>query len=136
MAAMELAAFYPQIKQAHIGLVTLSGTLFVLRGAAVLAGQAWPMARTLRVASMLIDTALLTAGATLWAVLSLNPVRDGWLGLKLLLVVAYIVVGTFALKRAPTRAAKATCYAAALALLALVVGIALAHHPAGWFHMR
>ncbi len=133
MAAMELAAFYPQIKQAHIGLVSLSGTVFVLRGAAVLAGHAWPMARPLRMASMLVDTALLTAGATLWAILSLNPLRDGWLGVKLLLVVAYIVVGTFALKRAPTRAAKAGCYAASLGLLAAVVGIAIAHHPLGWF---
>lgn len=133
MAAMELAAWYLPVKQAHIGLVTLSGTIFVLRGGAVLAGQSWPMARALRVASMLIDTALLTAGATLWAILSLDPLRDGWLGVKLLAVVAYIVVGTFALKRAPTWRAKAVCYGVSLALLAAVVGIALRHHPLGWF---
>jgi len=136
MAAMTLAAWYPQIKQAHIGLVALSGTVFVLRGAAVLGGQAWPMARWLRVATMVVDSALLSAGVLLWAVLALNPLRDGWLAAKLALVVAYIVVGTFALRRAPTPAARAASYAAALVLLALVVGVALAHHPLGWFQTR
>ena len=82
--------FYPHIKLAHMALVAASGALFALRGAAVLAGQAWPLRTPLRMASVAIDTALLAAGAALWALLSLDPLRDAWLGTKLLLLVLYV----------------------------------------------
>jgi uncharacterized membrane protein SirB2 len=65
--------------------------------------------------------------------LGLNPARDTWLGAKLALLLAYIVLGTFALRRARTWRGKAGCYVAALACAALMVSIALAHHPAGLF---
>ena len=82
----DFAAWYPQLKAAHIGLVMASGLLFALRGALVLAGQGWAMARPWRMLSYGIDTALLAAGVTLWAGLSLNPVSSHWLGAKLLLL--------------------------------------------------
>ena len=96
---MALAELYPSIKLAHIGLVMLSGALFATRGAALLAGRAWPMTRGLRVASVAIDSLLLAAGVALWSLLSLQPLRDAWLGSKLLLLVLYVVLGTLALKR-------------------------------------
>jgi uncharacterized membrane protein SirB2 len=123
---MTLAEFYAPIKSAHIGLVTLSGALFAVRGAAALAGQAWPMKPALRVGSVAIDTLLLAAGATLWFVLSLQPLRDAWLGSKLLLLMLYVVLGTLALKRR-----SAWAYVAAIACLGWMVSIALAHHPLG-----
>lgn len=123
---MSLAEFYPQLKSAHIALVAISGSLFALRGAAVLAGQAWPMTRLPRVASVVIDTFLLTGGAMLWFLLSLQPLREAWLGSKLSLLVLYVVLGTLALKR---RCAWA--YIAAIACFAFMVSIALAHHPLG-----
>ena len=36
--------FYPQIKQFHVFVALLSGTLFALRGAFALAGARWPQA--------------------------------------------------------------------------------------------
>ncbi len=118
--------FYPHIKLAHMALVAASGTLFALRGAAVLAGQAWPLRKTLRLASVTIDSALLAAGAVLWSLLSLDPLRDAWLGMKLLLLVLYVVLGTLALKRA-----RAAAYAAAVACFLFMVSVAVAHHPLG-----
>ena len=47
------------------------------------------------------------------------------------LLLAYIVLGSFALKRAPTRRARAACYLAALVCVGWLVSVALAHHPAG-----
>jgi hypothetical protein len=38
----------------------------------------------------------------------------------------------FALRRAATRRARAVFLVAAVAAYALVIGIALAHHPLGW----
>lgn len=128
---MTLIEFYGPVRQAHLTAVVLSVLLFTARGAAVLAGQAWPMAAPVRRASVLIDTVLLGCGVTLWAMLGLNPARDAWLGAKLGLLLAYIVLGSFALKRAPTWRAKAAFYVAALACVAFLVSVALAHHPAG-----
>ncbi len=118
--------FYPHIKLAHMTLVAASGALFALRGAAVLAGQAWPLRAPLRLASVAIDTALLAAGAALWSLLSLDPMRDAWLGMKLLLLVLYVALGTLALKRA-----RAVAYAAAIACFLFMVSVAIAHHPLG-----
>jgi uncharacterized membrane protein SirB2 len=131
---MALIDYYLPVRQVHLMAVTLSLGLFASRGLAVLAGQGWATTRRLRLASVAIDTVLLAAGATLWAMLGLNPGRDTWLGIKLLLLLAYIVLGSFALRRARTRRLKAWCYGAALACAAWMVSIALAHHPAGLLH--
>lgn len=130
---MSLAAAYAEIKLAHVALVAASGTLFAVRGAAVLAGQRWAMVKPLRVASYVIDTLLLAAGASLWALLALQPWRDGWLGTKLALLVVYVVLGSVALKRGRTPGARAAAYAAALAVFLYMVSVARAHHPLGVF---
>ena len=57
--------FYPQIKQFHIFIAMLSGTLFALRGVGVLLAARWPMAMPVRIASYAIDTTLLTAALML-----------------------------------------------------------------------
>jgi uncharacterized membrane protein SirB2 len=55
-----------------------------------------------------------------------------WLTVKLLLVVAYVALGVFALRRGRTRGIRAACYAGALLLYAAIFGIARMHHPLGW----
>ncbi|MGY0194647.1 SirB2 family protein [Leptothrix sp. BB-4] len=125
-------AAYPGIRHAHIGLVITSGGLFTLRWLATLAGARWPMAAHWRHTSMVVDTLLLVAGATLWVGLGLNPLVQHWLAAKLALLVVYIVLGTFALKRARGWLARALCGAAALAVLVTMFGIARHHDPAGW----
>lgn len=130
---MSLAAAYAEIKLAHVAFVAASGTLFAVRGAAVLAGQRWAMVKPLRVASYVIDTLLLAAGASLWAILALQPLRDGWLGTKLALLVVYVVLGSVALKRGRTPGARAAAYVAALAVFLFMVSVARAHHPLGVF---
>src|SRR5688572_15079282 len=94
--------YYAQIRTAHVLAVVLSGTLFAVRGIGVLAGAAWPMHATLRFSSYAIDTVLLTAALMLVAVLPTAMFANHWLTVKLALVVVYIVLGTFALRRART----------------------------------
>lgn len=125
------AEFYAPLKLAHVTLVGLSGSLFALRGLAVLAGQAWAMARPLRLVSVAIDTLLLAAGVALWTLLQLQPLRDPWLGAKLVLLVVYIVLGSFALERGRTAPVRGLSYVAALACFGWMVSIALTHHPLG-----
>ncbi len=127
----EFASWYLQIKEAHIGLVLASGALFAVRGALVLAGRGWAMAKPWRMTSYGIDTALLMAGVMLWAGLSLNPASSPWLGAKLTLLVLYIVLGSLALKRARSPTARAASYVAALGVYLFMVSVALAHQPLG-----
>lgn len=70
---MTLAEFYPAIKQAHIGLAIVSGSLFAIRGVAVLLGEAAAMRAPVRYLSYAIDVALLTAAVLLLKVLQINP---------------------------------------------------------------
>ena len=128
-----VAAIYPWLLPLHITLVTLSVVLFAVRGLGVLAGQAWPMAGWARGLAPVIDSLLLLAGGTLWWLLQLNPTQDHWLLAKLVLLIVYIVLGTLALKRAPTRGAKALCFVAALSVVGFMASIAMARHPLGLF---
>lgn len=131
---MTLIEFYPSLRHVHIGLALTSGSLFLLRGLAVLAGARWPLAAPARHLSMGIDTALLAAAIGLLWMLHLNPFVVAWLQSKLLLLVAYVVLGTFALKRARGWAARALCFVAALACFGAMLAVARTHHPfAGLF---
>jgi len=129
-----MITFYPQIKAVHVFAVLCSGGLFTLRGAALLAGARWPMVSPLRWLSYGIDTVLLTAALMLLTILPGAVFANGWLVVKLVLLVAYVVLGSLALKRAPTRRARATSFVAALAIFALMLGVARAHHPLGLLH--
>jgi uncharacterized membrane protein SirB2 len=123
--------FYPQIKAVHIAAVTASGLLFLLRGGAVQLGMSWAMAAPLRYLSYSIDTVLLTAALMLATVLHQFPFVQGWLTVKVLLLVCYVVLGSFALKRGRTRAVRTACWIAALLVYLFIVSIARAHHPLG-----
>ena len=129
---MNALAWVAPVRQWHLALVVLSGTLFALRAAGLLAGARWPMQRSLRIASVSIDTLLFAAGAALWVILPINPLlRDHWLAAKLALLVAYVVLGTWALKRARSTASRAGFALAALLVFATMISIGLSRHPLG-----
>jgi uncharacterized membrane protein SirB2 len=123
--------FYAQIKAVHIAAVIASGLLFAARGGAVQLGASWAMAAPLRYLSYTIDTVLLTAALMLATILHQFPFVQGWLTAKVLLLVVYVVLGSFALKRGRTPAVRATCWIAALLVYLFIVSIARAHHPLG-----
>src|SRR5690606_1824207 len=123
--------FYPQIRYVHILAVTLSGCLFAVRGLGVLLGMRCPLWAPVRYLSYTIDTVLLTAALMLVTILPGAFFANGWLTVKLILVVVYVVLGVLALKRARTRARKTVFYVLALATFLAIVGIARMHHPLG-----
>jgi uncharacterized membrane protein SirB2 len=123
--------FYPQIKWVHIAAISASGLLFALRGGATLAGARWPMWSPLRYLTYTVDTVLLTAALMLATLLHQYPFVHGWLTAKVLLLVLYVLLGTWALKRGRTQAIRTTCYVAALLVFLFIVSIARAHHPLG-----
>ena len=131
--AIGLVAFYPQIKWVHVASVCTSGSLFLLRGLLVQAQRpGLAMAAPVRYLSYSVDTILLTAALMLLTILPHAMFANGWLATKLVLVVTYVALGTFALRRGRTPRVRGACYVAALAVFATIIGIALAHHPLGW----
>ena len=125
--------FYQQIKWVHVAAVLASGALFALRGTAMLAGARWHMAAPLRYLSYTIDTALLTAALMLATILRQYPFVHAWLTTKVLLLVVYVVLGSYALKRGATPAVRASSFVAALLVYAFIISVARAHDPRGLF---
>jgi uncharacterized membrane protein SirB2 len=128
-----MLAYYAQVKWVHVAAVLSSGLLFFLRGLLLQLGAGrLAMFAPVRYLSYGIDTVLLTAALMLATMLPPAMFANGWLLAKLLLLPVYVVLGSFALKRARTPGARLACYVAALAVFATMAGIARAHHPAGW----
>jgi uncharacterized membrane protein SirB2 len=123
--------FYPQIKWVHVAAVIASGSLFLLRGLAVQLGARWAMAAPLRFLSYSIDTALLTAALMLATILRQYPITHAWLTVKVSLLVIYIVLGSYALKRGRAPKVRWRCWLAALTVFAFIATVARAHHPLG-----
>jgi uncharacterized membrane protein SirB2 len=125
--------FYAQIKWVHVAAVLSSGGLFLLRGALLQAGQArLAMAAPVRYLSYSIDTILLTAALMLLTILPHAVFANGWLKVKLALLLVYVVLGSFALKRGRTPRVRAACYVLALCTFAWMLTIARTHQPWGW----
>ncbi|MFN7182848.1 MAG: SirB2 family protein [Thermomonas haemolytica] len=127
-----LMEFYPQVKWTHVHAVMCSGSLFSLRGGASLLGARWPRHWLPKYASYIIDTILLTSATMLFSMLPAAMFANGWLSLKLVLVVVYIALGMLAMREKYGRGRRIVFYLAALGTFASIYGIARMHHPLGW----
>lgn len=124
---------YPQIKAVHVHAIGLSFSIFFLRGLLMLARSRFTNLPGLRYLSYTVDTVLLVAAILLTVALGQYPFVHHWLTAKVLLLFAYIVLGTLALKRAKTRQAQVLAFIAACLTFAMLFAIARAHHWAGPF---
>lgn len=132
---MALIEFYPHIRGVHVASILASGALFLVRGAAQQAGARWVMAAPLRYVSYAIDTVLLSSAILLCVILGQYPIAQGWLTAKVVLMLVYIVLGSYGLKRGRTRAMRLGFWLAALAVYAFIITIARTRNPLGVFAM-
>jgi len=128
-----MVEYYLQIKFVHILCVGLSGALFATRGALHLANSPLAHHVAARWASYAIDTTLLTAALMLIGIVHQYPFTHAWLTTKVVLLVVYIALGAYALKRAHTRRTTAIAFVAALAVFATIIGAAVLHDARSWF---
>ncbi|MGE4337794.1 MAG: SirB2 family protein [Pigmentiphaga sp.] len=126
-----MANAYALIKGLHVSLVLISGALFLLRGLIALPRPRWARARWLRILSQVIDTGLLLAALGLLFILALNPLSTPWLLTKLLLLLAYIGAGYFALDPATPFRRRLVCFVAAVLCFLAMLSVAQHHHPLG-----
>jgi len=128
-----MTAYYLALRNVHITCAILTVALFLLRGGLMLADSPWQRHVVLRYLPHAVDTVLLTTALMLTTVIHQYPFAVGWLTAKVGLLVAYIVLGSIALKRGRTRAIRVTAFVAALATVGFLVTVARAHHPLGMF---
>lgn len=116
---------YIEVKYTHIALALISINLFVFRAAlnimqAPLKEKLW-----LRIAPHVNDSLLLATAIYLMLLTSQYPFAVAWLTIKICAVVAYIVLGSIALKKAKTTAAKLLFSLLAIGMFAVIGSIAL-----------
>jgi len=123
---------YPWVRAVHVTSSALSIAGFVARGALMLRGSAWLQARFVRVAPHAVDTLLLASALWLAWFLGQVPFVHGWITAKIGALLAYIVLGSVALKRGRTLPIRSAAFAAALASVAYLVWVALTRDPTPW----
>ena len=122
-------ALYLFVKYVHVACVVLSLAGFAARGALMLRASPLLQARFVRVAPHVVDTLLLASALWLAWMMHQAPFVHGWLTAKVLGLLAYIVLGSIALRRGRTRAVRAAAFAGALLAAGYVVAVALAKDP-------
>ena len=104
---------YLALRHLHLTAVTLSLALFALRGLWMLVDSPQLQRRWVRIVPHLIDTVLLASAIGLTLILQQYPFVDGWLTAKVLALIVYIILGSIALKRGPTKPVRAAAWVAA-----------------------
>jgi uncharacterized membrane protein SirB2 len=120
---------YPSLKLVHVTAAGLSLVLFALRGAWRAVSPERLAARWVRVVPHMIDTVLLVSA--LWLAWQLGSGAAPWISAKVVALVAYIALGTVALKRGRTPAVRAGAVFGALATFGYIVSVAITKSPWG-----
>lgn len=142
---------YETIKLIHVTSAVISVTGFLVRGLWMLADS--PIgtrrgprdrdvpfadsprlrARWVRIAPHVVDTILLASAIYLAVTIRQYPGVNSWLTAKVVALVAYVLLGTVALKRGKTRRIRLIAWLAALATFAYIVGVALTRNATVFF---
>jgi uncharacterized membrane protein SirB2 len=123
---------YLILKYAHVAaaVTTISG--FMLRGYWMLIDSNKLQHPVTRIAPHIIDTVFLLAGIGLIWLLHLEPLKQPWLLAKFTGLIVYVLLGTVAIRRGPTKQIRTIALAGAVAVFAYMAGVALTRSPLSW----
>jgi len=123
---------YLAIKTLHLGCAALSVAGFAARGVLMLRDSPRLQARFVRIAPHLVDTVLLGSGVALAWLSGQYPFEQGWLTAKVLALVAYVFLGSVALKRGRSKPVRAVAFALAITVVLYIVSVALTRNTLGF----
>jgi len=126
-------SLYLIIKKLHMYIALTSGSFFILRWMLLMFNLKCANNKYIRYASYLIDSLLLSLAIYLIYILPKTYFNNGWIYLKILLVINYIILGSFAIKRAKTKINKIICFILAILIFSQIYFIAKFKHPLGIF---
>jgi uncharacterized membrane protein SirB2 len=122
---------YLALKHLHITCVVLSIGGFFVRGLLSFSGSPLMGRSWMRWLPHVNDTLLLTAAIGLATVTGQYPFVQGWLTAKIFGLIAYIILGSVALKAGRSRRQRQAAWGAALLAFGYVVSVALSRSPLG-----
>ncbi len=123
---------YIAVKYVHVISVILSLCGFVLRGLLMMQASSLLRMRWMRVLPHVNDTVLLVAALTLAAMSGQYPFLADWVTAKVFGVIAYIILGTLALREASKCGTRIACWLASLVVFGWIVSVALTRQPWGF----
>ena len=123
---------YLVLKHTHMTCALLTLLLFSLRGYWMLQDSEKLQQRWVKIVPHIIDTLLLTSAIVLTIMLSQYPFTADWLTAKLLALLAYIVLGTIALKRGKTKPIRITALLCSWACIGYIIWVARTHNAMPW----
>lgn len=120
---------YFAIKHLHVTTAVLSILFFIVRAYWSVSGSALLQHRVVKIVPHIVDTILLVCGIILASMIGAS---QPWILAKVIALVFYIGVGTFAIKRGKTPRSRAIAALIAVAIFAYIIGVALRHSPMSW----
>ena len=116
---------YILLKHVHMTCVALSFSFFVLRFYWRLQDSRLLQNSLVKVLPHVVDTCLLISAISLAWIAQINPLSQYWLSAKIIALLMYIVLGSFAIKRATTRRGQLLSFSAACASFTYIILVAI-----------
>ena len=124
---------YIAFKHAHMMFAVISGLFFLVRGCWMLMDSGMLQKKWVKILPHVNDTLLLICAIVLCVMLQQYPFQQGWLTVKVVALIAYILLGVVALKRGKTKVIRMVAFAAALLAYLFTFSVARTHNPLGFF---
>ena len=116
---------YPTLLGIHKLTVGISLALFLLRGAWRLADSPMNDKKWVKIVPHVNDTLLLSAAIGMLFASGMNPLEHPWIIAKITGLLAYIGIGTVALKRGRSKGLRIKAFIASLGIFAYIVAVAV-----------
>lgn len=117
------------IKNTHLSCVVLTGLSFFARGLWMLLKSPQLTKRWVKTVPHVIDTGLFTTGIMLALTIEQYPLVHPWLTAKFTALLAYIILGSVALKHGKTKFQRRLAFVGALAAFFYIIAVATTHSP-------
>ena len=115
---------YALIKNIHLAFAMLTTIGFCVRGVWMMTESSMLQKKLVKVLPHIVDTTLLISGVTLVVMSGQYPWVAAWVGMKIALLVAYVVLGTFALKRGKNKQIRTVFFAVSILILLALFAVA------------
>ena len=123
---------YFDLKSLHVLLALTSISGFIIRWIWMRSGSVLIQLRSVRILPHVIDSLFLATGIWLAFTIQQFPFTHAWLTAKVLGLVAYVLLGSLALKRARSTSGRILAFAAAVVLFAWIVSVARSKSALGF----
>jgi uncharacterized membrane protein SirB2 len=123
---------YLLVKHLHMTMAYLSISLFVFRSILSVSESRLLQHKLVKILPHIIDSLLLLFAVLLMLMIKQYPFVDAWLTAKFIALIAYIMVGTIAIKRGKTVLLRLWASIFAVIIFAYILGVAKTHHVSSW----